>query len=576
MQRLRLLGIFLSTITFSLFAEDLKSIVPPNNLKPASPSSSSLQDLPYLSEDQRVLIPELKGIVLIPSSSRGLTKITATHEAIEIQGDLQLPGSKDKLIKRLLPFIDQPVSQKTLQQIKRQIVLYYREEKHPVVMVLIPEQKISNGILQVAVIEACVDRIGISGGHYTDLDRVRREIRLEPGEYIDEARLLQDVSWINMNPYRSASILYSPGEKNGTTDVNIKIDDRRPYRVYVGGDNTGSAYTGEARWFAGINFADALFPNNLFSYQFTTSNNFHKFTSHTLQYVAPLPWRNTLSVFGGYAFVNPSIPNFCTKGKSYQASGRYDIPMWFTYPSHPQQWTLGFDFKGTNNNVIFGQDNKQVVQKSLVNIAQFVFGYHFNVERPLQKFALGLDAFWSPGQMVSHQTLADFRGLNAFATPKYIYGHMTAEHQLIMPKTWTLNSKLRLQLSNSNLLASEQFALGGYNTVRGYRERVVNGDNAVCGNIEIHSPIVHLASRASKKLPNDALFFIAFADAGYAWDHKQQPGLPRSQTLVGVGPGLRYRIGSSLISRFDVGFPLHRVCNTSDSVQIHVSVVGSY
>lgn len=571
--RKRIFGL-LCAYTAMLSGDDLHSFSGPKTLEPSPALPPPLPELFTPPGEEYVIIPALKGLVLIPGTSPPLSHLPPDLPEIEIRG-LLLPGSKESLIKRLRPFLDQPVSQKTIHQIKRQIILYYREANHPVVMVVIPEQKVSNGVLQIGVIESKVDKIKVYGGHHTDLARIRRNVRLQPGEYIDESHLLRDVSWINMNPYRTANIIYSPGETNGTTDVGIKIDDRPPYRVYVGGDNTGSPFTGEARWFAGINFENSFFPDNLFSYQFTASSDFHKFISHTMQYVAPLPWRNTASVFGGLAFVHPSIPNFCTRGKSYQASIRYDIPMWFTYPSNPQQWTLGFDFKGTNNNVVFGLDNKQVVQQSLVNIAQFVFGYHYNFERKVQKFAFGIDGFWSPGQMVSHQTLADFHSLNAFATPKYIYGHLLAEHQWVMPQKWTLNSKFRLQLSNSNLLASEQFALGGYSTVRGYRERVVNGDNAVCGNIEVHTPAFRALSRA-KNVPGDAVFFIAFVDAGYAWDHKKQPGLPESQILVGVGPGLRYRMASTLIGRFDVGFPLHRIFDAKESVQIHVSLVGSF
>jgi hemolysin activation/secretion protein len=132
----------------------------------------------------------------------------------------------------------------------------------------------------------------------------------------------------------------------------------------------------------------------------------------------------------------------------------------------------------------------------------------------------------------------------------------------------------RLQLSDSSLLASEQFGLGGYNTVRGYRERVVNGDNALCINTEIRTPSFPVFKRLLKT--SDLLYFLVFFDYGHAWDHKKIPGFPLQQTLMGIGPGFRYRISSYFTSRFDIGIPLHNIEEEKKKTRIHLSAVLSY
>lgn len=510
---------------------------------------------------------KIKGLIL--TSSPLLVDKEKPIHGIEFLG-LDIPG--EDLAQQLTAlFQDQPLSQDTIQEIKNEIIVYYRERHHPVVMAWAPEQEVDEGVVQLVVVEAKVARVVVTGNRYTKADRLSQKIGLKKGNLINEKKLLQDLAWINTNPFRSVSITYVPGESTGTTDIFLNVVDRRPIRFYIGGDNTGSQFTGQTRWFTGVNFANFFYPENLLSYQFTTANSPSLFLSHTGQFILPLPWRHTLNVFGAYATVNPHLTGFTSTGKSYQASGRYDVPLWFTYPSLQQTITLGFDFKGTNNNLIFGSD-VETTEGSLVNIAQFVLSYHLGVEPANQNIGAGIDIFWSPGQMVPHQSPTDFHTLNPKATAQYVYARASYTHELRIYRNFSLFGSGQLQISDSNLIPSEQLALGGYNTVRGYPERVVNGDNGLCLNLEARSPHYF----PLKKYTQDDLYILAFIDFGYAWDHSKVPGLPLTQTLIGIGPGLLYRVSSYFNMRFDLGFPLHKVENASKNPRVHMSAILSY
>lgn len=520
---------------------------------------------------KKLLAPEIEGLALIGESSR--LDSVGRHFSQEIELiDLTVPGDYQDLLKRLTALLrDRLPIQDLISQAKREIIRHYRENQHPVVMITVPEQEITEGVLQLLVTEGRVGEIKIKGNRYTKSDQLVQMIRLQPGDSINEKKVLQDLSWINSNPFRSASVSYAPGEAYGSTDVWINVKDRRPIRLYIGGDNTGSKFTGQTRWFTGVNFANFFYPENLLSYQFTTANSPHLFASHTGQFILPLPWRHTFNAFGAYATVHPHLTGFKSTGKSYQASGRYDMPFWFTYPSLQQTLTVGFDFKGTNNNLIFG-DDVETTEGSLVNIGQFLLGYHAGLEPSHQKISAGIDLFWSPGQMLPHQTPAAFHTLNPKADAHYVYGKLAYMHEAMIYRKSSLFGACRLQLSSASLIPSEQFALGGYSTVRGYPERVANGDSGLCLNFEVRSPHYSFL----KKRVQDDLYLLAFVDFGYAWDHAQVPGLPLTQTLIGVGPGLRYKISSYFTMRFDLGFPLHKVANASEDPHVHLSAILSY
>lgn len=60
------------------------------------------------------------------------------------------------------------------------------------------------------------------------------------------------------------------------------------------------------------------------------------------------------------------------------------------------------------------------------------------------------------------------------AVNHYIYSRIAISDFFTLPKNFGLFGEFRGQISNQNLVPSEQFGLGGYDTVRGYAERVVN------------------------------------------------------------------------------------------------------
>ena len=94
----------------------------------------------------------------------------------------------------------------------------------------------------------------------------------------------------------------------------------------------------------------------------------------------PLPWHHDLTFFGSYvdarsdlSAASTNFNQFSQHGTSYQMSTRYDVPL----PSPNQyvhhDFALGFDFKVSDNNLLFGGDT---VTKSSPDIAQFVATYN--------------------------------------------------------------------------------------------------------------------------------------------------------------------------------------------------------
>ncbi len=514
--------------------------------------------------------PVLKGLYLT-SDPRKMQARSGICEGLCAE-DIQIPGKAKEFRKQVfLKFYGKPLSKETLVELKRALIDYYRDHGRPVMTVDIPEQDITDGVVQMVVTEGKVGRVIVQGNKWFSSKELSKQIRLKPGDSINSQKLLQDVAWINRNPFHTADVLFTPGEKEGTTDIELMVKDRLPIRFYVGADNTGNRGTGEERWFAGFNWGNAFNCDQLLNYQYTASYNLHRFQSHTIDYLAPLPWRHIFELYGGYSTVHPHVSGFHSEGRSAQGSLRYHIPIGLLYKNHLHEVVFGADVKNMNNNLEFRDEAETPVFNSLVNITQAVFGYDYGYKSKHQSIRFNPQVYWSPGKIISHQSEEAFNKMRPHAVNHYVYGTLALGDDVTVGKGYVFSFLTRFQGATETLLPSEQFALGGYDTVRGYDEREVNVDNGFCGNFEVRTRPYRILNK------KDALVLLAFVDYGIGSNIHPLHEENKWHYLLGVGPGLRYHLGRYLSARVDVGYRLHKTqYGPEPGFKAHFGIIASY
>ena len=108
-----------------------------------------------------------------------------------------------------------------------------------------------------------------------------------------------------------------------------------------------------------------------------------------------------------------------------------------------------------------------------------------------------------------------------------------------------------VQLTPDSLLPSQQYILGGGQSVRGFRQNARSGDNGFRASLENRIAVL----RDKNGLP--ILQFAPFADVGKVWNKSSNPNRLGDQNfLAGVGMGIILEPAPGLVIRLDYAYPL--------------------
>jgi hemolysin activation/secretion protein len=119
-----------------------------------------------------------------------------------------------------------------------------------------------------------------------------------------------------------------------------------------------------------------------------------------------------------------------------------------------------------------------------------------------------------------------------------------------------------VQLASSPLLSSEQFVIGGVDSVRGYATNARSADNGLRFSIEDRFTV-------ARNKNQDPIFTIApFFDLGYVWNDPDNPNPDGNQRfLAGLGLGLLWQPVNGLNLRVDYAPPLIYLNDRGDNIQ---------
>ena len=539
------------------FAQDITQRYAPKPPPEAPGPAHALPPEPTGPEnDTRPIIPELRGIRFVPAKDavRPAGASVASVRGVDRAAiEVPAPAEFDRIAAAPL---GKPLSLASLNRLIRELVLLWRRNDRPVVDIIVPEQDITSGVLQLIVLEGRVGEIRVEGAQWFAPRKLARQVRLKPGDRIRASVLNADLDWLNNNSFRRVNLIYTPGSHPGATDLVLKTEDRLPVRVYLSYEDTGVEPAPHRewlrdRWQLGANWGNAFGAGQLLSYQFTTSDDLKNVRAHAISYAVPLPWRHTVMLSASYSESETTTGASVIRGLGWGGSLRYLVPLPGA-AGFVESVSLGMDWSRSNSNLDFGGVTQYTEP---VEIRQFAAEYQASLQDRWGAQALDASFIYSPGNWAPANRDARFAQTRSGADSHYTVGKLTLERLTRLPWNCSLSTRATGQLANGPLAPAEAFYLGGWDSVRGYEQAESHGDHGCTVQVELRAPPFSLGRWRWKSAP-DQLQFLGFWDYGWAETIQPLVGQARTSELSGAGIGLRYTVGRWTSIRFDYGCQL--------------------
>lgn len=584
------LGIGLLAGGAILSAQNLDTVLPDPVPKQVTPVEQAAPEAPLSLEEVRAAFAEQgeglaaqAGEAVLLDALRGVrvagdvTDLEAAPDPAEarvhVSGFPLLGAETAELL--FSPFLDRPVSVESLERMQQTLRLYLAQAGRPFSLVYTPPQDITDGVIGFVVRESVIGQLRVDGNQaFSDRSYLSR-IALEPGSPLDAAAISSGLDRINLNPFRDAAAEFAAGSAPGTTDVVLRANDRAPWRLHGGVNNTGSTSTTEERITLGVDWGNVFGSGHLATLQWTSDFDAKYSRAISGNYIADLPGGNSLTVFGAYSEIeSKTTPDFDQAGESWQVGLNVDVPLAPRGPGYEDRLQFGFDFKSSDNNLDFIQPPFIIpVVDNRTHIVQARAQYRGTLQDALGSTSFGVKLTVSPGGLSADNEDEAFETARAGAESRYLYGTLNLFRDTRLPRGWNWTVQADLQQANGNLLGSEQMSGGGLYSIRGYGEGEVIGDNGFLVRQELLLPPLRLLH--GRGIPDQLRSFL-FVDYGQLWNEDQLEGEGTTE-LFSVGAGFTYQLSRNLTAQFAYGWQLEDSgIGSGDDARAHFNLTLSF
>lgn len=389
--------------------------------------------------------------------------------------------------------------------IQQDIAEVYRAQGFPLMAVVAPPQQIVDGRLRFQVNEF---RLGAYTVQYRNLDRnaysadakhwssdARLKTLLVPllAEPIASRESLDaKVQAINRNPFRTARVVFQPGDTQGVSNAIFQIDEKRTWSVQTGYNNHATKSSGTNRYSVGGSFGNIPRESHQLSWNATLGDRIGEFQNYSLIYTVPMSSGQTLAANVNYSdTASSSIPGIDSASTTLQASLSYDRPI-LTRGS--LNWSLNATatLKQFERASVFGGF---FVGGAEFDSTQLSLAHQFNWKENTATDQVVATVVFSFAGLTARNTDENFqqfynRADGGAATTHFVLNY--ARVQQLKPLSaaldgWNAETQLSWQFTGDSLAGSDNFSIGGPSVLRAYQASEVSGDDGIYGIQFLHA-----------------------------------------------------------------------------------------
>ncbi len=488
----------------------------------------------------------------------GSEKITFTLKSINFDGVSAY--TPEQLQSVYGDKVGQTISLADLYAIANELTAKYRNEGYILTQVVVPPQEISGGTVKLRVVEGYVQNIKIQKEDpnapidIANIESYASQINI--GGPLNARQLERELLIINDLPGITARSILSPSPNTpGAADMLIILQ-YDPVDGLLSVDDYGSRYLGPLQLGAAATLNSMLGLNEAISAQIVTApQNTYELGYGSLGYEQPIGRYGTK--VHASASVTDTDPGYDLK--QFDVEGRsYMIQVGATHPfirSRAENLTgrLNLDWRRVSST-----NNIEPTRRDRITNIRLGGRYEF-VDTILGAAANTIDAELSQGLGIFGATdEGDVNITRPLADPQAT--KLEAEVQRLQRVTDKVNLLLgaRGQIASDALLSSEEFAVGGINSGRGYDPSEVVGDQGISGKVELQWNTPYRFDTTF--IENYQLF--GFYDIGRVWNDDATTSTQKRDSIASAGAGVRLDLPYEVDADLAVAFPLTRQVQT--------------
>ncbi|MDJ0649215.1 MAG: ShlB/FhaC/HecB family hemolysin secretion/activation protein [Xenococcaceae cyanobacterium MO_188.B19] len=503
--------------------------------------------------------------VVSTSDSNDNIPTAITVENFEVTGNTVF--SEAEIQNVVSEYQDRPLSISELFQVRTAITKLYTDSGYVNSGAYIPPQELEDGTVTIAVLEGKLEGINVTGTKRLNADYVRSRLEIAADSPLNVDSLLEALQLLRLDPLiKNVSAELSAGISPGTSLLDVEIEEADAFKIRPNLDNKRSPSVGSFRRGIGLSHANLLGFGDRISFDY---NNTDGSNSIDASYAIPINAKNgTIRLAYGYSD-NDIIEDPFNALDIESESSYYELGFRQPLIVKPnQEFTMGmnFSFQESQTKLLDtpfalsrGAEEDGETKIGAIRLFQeYVARNDRQVFALRSQFSIGIDIFGS--------TIND----NA---PDSSFFAWRGQSQWVRRLDEDFLFLLRgdLQFSASDLVALEQFRVGGFDSVRGYRQDLVLGDNGLSASAEVRVPLVRF-----RKI-DGVIQLTPFFDLGTVWNNDDSD--IDNDFLASIGIGLNFNVADSFNARLDWGIPLIDVDNQGDTLQesgLHFSITGSF
>ncbi len=477
---------------------------------------------------------------------------------VEIIGSTILSKSELETISKTLE--GKQVTTEQIQAAAQAITQIYADRGYITSQAVVDPQKIVDGIVTIQVIEGRVEKIEIQGLNITNPDYVRSRIELGTSTPLNANKLEDQLRLLRADPiFSNVEASLKSGNQPDSSIVVVKVEEAKQFGGFASIDNFSPPAVGSERYGGGLFFRNLSGNGDTLSasYYGTTTGGSNQYD---LSYSIPLnPMNGTLSLRyspSNYRITQAPFDVLNIRGNSNlfdlnfrQPLVRTSVEEFAISLGYSYQKGQTFTFNDLATPFGIGPETDGTTRTSVIKFGQdYTLRDSFGAWSLRSQFNLGTGLFGSTNVTTPSGSFLSWLGqvqrVQALGTDSLLIGSFD------------------LQLSADPLLASQQFTIGGGQSLRGFRQNARTGDNGIRFSLENRFVVLRNDQNAA------LLQVIPFLDTGTIWNHPNNPNpLPNQNFLAGGGVGLLFTPFSQLNLRLDYALPFVNLSDRGSNLQ---------